>query len=130
MLWASSQPRIYLHNYFTHFPLKPRKAGPRTGLTYLVNNGRQERHSYTVNTKAKNPVMVGKRCTEHFTVQQLQLSTATFFQPRKLKKSKLYKCWKNIFELYWLQIGRDHQGWNTLTGDSNKTLVTFSKIFI
>lgn len=42
--------------------------------------------------------MAGKTCTENFTVQQLQLSTVTFFQPKKLNpKSKLYKRWKNYF---------------------------------
>lgn len=43
-------------------------------------------------------MIVAKTCTENFTVQQLQLSTVTFFQPKKLKpKSKLYKCWKTFF---------------------------------
>lgn len=44
---------MYLHNYYTHFPLMPRKAGRSTGLTCLVDNGWQEWHNYKVNIKAK-----------------------------------------------------------------------------
>ena len=54
-------------------------------------------------------MMGEKMCTENFTVQQLQLSTVTFFQLKKFKKN-LYKCWNNFFKIFLAQNWQGSSG--------------------
>lgn len=63
-----------------------RKAGLSTGLTYLVDNGQQEWHSYKVNTKAKKPSDGGENAYRKFHCPTIAAKHSNILSAQEIKK--------------------------------------------